>query len=260
MLGKYKITRLIATGGFARVYAATDTIEGIPVALKIPFAELIDEEVLDVFRQEVRLSARLDHPNILPVKNADFVEGQFVIVTRLGVETLESRLTRRISVLKALHLIEQMIAAVACAHEHNIVHCDIKPENLILFENDVVRLTDFGIAKVSRLTIEGSGTGTVGHMAPEQAMGRPNKRSDVFSLGLIMYRMLSGEWPEYPFDWPPPGARNLRRKRVHPAMIKLIRRAISPRPRDRFVDAVQMEEAYENVYPVALRNLQRRSR
>ena len=89
-------------------------------------------------------------------------------------------------------------------------------------------------------------------------MGRPNKRSDVFSLGLIMYRMLSGEWPEYPFDWPPPGAQNLRRKRVHPDLIQMIRKAISPRPRDRFADAVQMEERYEEIYKTALRNLKRK--
>lgn len=88
-------------------------------------------------------------------------------------------------------------------------------------------------------------------------MGRPNKRSDVFSLGLIMYRMLAGKWPEYPFDWPPPGAANLRRKRVHPSLILMIRKSIASRPRDRFADAVQMESLYQEVYPVALRNLKR---
>jgi serine/threonine-protein kinase len=260
MLGKYRIGKLISSGGFARVYSATDTIEGIQVALKIPFAEHVDDDMLALFRQEVRMVARLDHPNILPVKTADFVDHRFLIVSKLGQETLEDRLARRISVLKALHYIEQMISAVACAHHANIVHCDVKPANFILFGDDVIRLTDFGIAKVSSLTIEASGTGTVGHMAPEQAMGRPNKRSDVFSLGLIMYRMLAGVWPEYPFDWPPPGAANLRRKRIHPDLIKMIRKAIEPRPRDRYVDAVKMEEVYEKVYPIAVRNLKRRPR
>ncbi|MFT5299381.1 MAG: serine/threonine protein kinase [Mariniblastus sp.] len=260
IIGKYKIGKLLANGGFGRVYSATDTIEGIQVALKIPFDEYVDDEMLDLFRQEVRLVAQLDHPGILPVKNADFIDDRFVIVTRLGLETLESRMTRRMSVLKVLDYIEQMIGAVSCAHDSNILHCDIKPENFILFEGDVIRLTDFGIAKVSKMTIAGSGTGTVGHMAPEQAMGRPNKRSDVFSLGLIMYRMLAGQWPEYPFDWPPPGAINLRRKRIHPDLINLIRKAISARPKDRFVDVVQMEELYEEVYETAVRNLKRRPR
>ena len=259
-IGKYKIGKLIANGGFGRVYSATDTIEGIQVALKIPFDEYVDDEMLALFRQEVRLVAQLDHPGILPVKNADFIDDRFVIVTKLGLETLESRMTRRMSVLKALDYIEQMIGAVSCAHDSNILHCDIKPENFILFDNDVLRLTDFGIAKVSRMTVAGSGSGTVGHMAPEQAMGRPNKRSDVFSLGLIMYRMLAGQWPEYPFDWPPPGAINLRRKRIHPDLINMIRKAIAARPRDRFLDAVHIEEQYEKVYATAVHNLKRNPR
>jgi len=258
--GKYKIGKLIATGGFGRVYSATDTIEGIQVALKVPYDEYVDSEMLELFRQEARLVARLDHPNILPVKNAEFIDERFVIATRLGVETLESRLARRMSVEKALNYFEQMIAAVACAHDNNILHCDLKPENFILFPDDWVRLTDFGIAKVSKLTIEGSGTGTLGHMAPEQAMGRPNKSSDVFSLGLIMYRMLAGVWPEYPFDWPPPGASNLRRKRIHPSLIQMIRKAIAAKPRDRWVDAVQLESKYEETYPIALVNLKRSSK
>lgn len=260
MLGKYRIQRLIGNGGFAQVYSATDTIEGIRVALKIPFAHYVDNDLIDLFKQEVRLVSRLDHPNILPIKNADFIDGRFVVVSRLGDETLESRLERRISVRKSISFFEQMISAVAAAHEKNILHCDIKPGNFLIFDGETVMLTDFGIAKVSRMTIEGSGTGTVGHMAPEQAMGRPSKRSDVFSLGLIMYRMLSGKWPEYPFDWPPRGVLNMKRKRVHPELIRFIRKSIEPRPSDRFVDAIQMENRFEDVSRVALRNLDRKRR
>ena len=258
LLGKYKIQKLIATGGFARIYSALDTIEGVHVALKLPFSSLVDRDMLELFRQEARTVAKLDHPHILPIKNADFIEGQFVIVTRLGVETLDARIARRISAAKALNYFDQMISAVAWAHHENVIHCDIKPENFILFPEDHLRLTDFGIAKVSRLTVEGSGTGTVGFMAPEQAMGRPNKRSDVFSLGLIMYRMLTGAWPNYPFDWPPPSAIKLRRKRIHPELIALIRKAIEPRPNKRFASAVEMEQRYEKVYPLALRHLQKK--
>jgi serine/threonine-protein kinase len=260
MLGKYKITQLIGSGGFANVYAAVDTIEGGKVALKIPIGDFVDQEMLDLFKQEVRLVATLDHPNILPIKNADFIDGRFVVASRLGDETLDSRLKRRITVEKSFVFFEQMIAAVAHAHDSDVLHCDIKPENFIIFDGDTIMLTDFGIAKVSRMTIDGSGTGTIGHMAPEQAMGRPNKRSDVFSLGLIMYRMLSGYWPGYPFDWPPPGANNLRTKRVHPDMIAYIRKSIAARPNDRFVDAVQMESSFEPVLETALRNLKRKRR
>ncbi len=101
-IGKYRIERLIGSGGFGQVYAAVDTIEGIRVALKIPYDQYVDEDMLDLFRQEVRLVARLDHPNILPLRNADFIDGRFVVATLLGNETLQSRLERRISVEKSL--------------------------------------------------------------------------------------------------------------------------------------------------------------
>ena len=259
-IGKYRVERQIGSGGFARVFAAMDTIEGTKVALKIPYDQHVDEEMLDLFRQEVRLVAKLDHPNILPLRNADIIDGRFIVATSLGRETLDDRMQRRISVEKSLSFAQQMIAAVAYAHDCGIIHCDIKPENFILFDDDTLRLADFGIAKVSRMTVMGSGTGTVGHMAVEQAMGKPSMRSDVFSLGLIVYRMLAGAWPEYPFNWPPPKASNLRTKHVHPDMIALIKKAIAPLPRDRFADAIKLETEFERVYPIALRNLKKPKR
>jgi serine/threonine-protein kinase len=256
-VGKYRIEKLIGTGGFAQVFSAIDMIEGVRVALKIPFDQYVDAEMLDLFRAEVRIVAKLDHPNILPLRNADIINDRFVVATRLGSETLDDRLGRRLSVEKALFFTQQMIAAVSYAHESQIVHCDIKPENFILFDDDILRLTDFGIAKVSRITIEGSGTGTVGHMAPEQAMGKPSMRSDVFSLGLIIYRMLTGTWPEYPFVWPFPNANKLRSKKIHPDLIAIIRKCVAVKPRDRFADAVKLEEAFEAVLPKVIRNLKR---
>ncbi len=248
----------MAREGFATVFAATDTIEGIKVAIKVPHEHYVSDELLDVFRQEVRLAAKLDHPHVLALKDASIIDGRFVVVTLLGNQTLDDRLRKRLSTVKALEYAEQMISAVSYAHEFGLIHCDIKPDNFILFDDDHLRLADFGIAKVSRKTIEGSGTGTIGHMSLEQAMGRPSMRSDVFSLGLIIYRMLAGFWPEYPFDWPPPGAASLRRKSIHPDMIALIRKSISPRPRDRFSNAIRMEEQFELVYPKTLRHLRRK--
>jgi serine/threonine-protein kinase len=257
-LGKYRIERKLGDGGFATVYSANDTIEGIRVAIKVPHAHYVSSEMLELFRQEVRLVARLDHPHVLGVKDANIIDGRFVIITLLGNETLDERLARRMSVSTAYDLAEQMIEAVSYAHELGIVHCDIKPDNFILFDDDHIKLTDFGIAKVSRYTIEGSGTGTVGYMAPEQAMGRPSTRSDVFSLGLIIYRMLSGYWPVYPFGWPPPGAGNLRRKRVHPQIIRVLKRAMAPQPRLRYADAGRMNAAWQEAMPLARRLLRQK--
>lgn len=244
--GKYIIERRIGEGGFASVYQARDTIEGIQVALKIPHTHLMDSESLAMFRQEVRLAATLDHPNILPLKYADHIEDQFVIVTALGEETLDDRMTRRLSTSLALEFAGQLLEAVACAHEHSIVHCDIKPDNLLLFPDNRLRLTDFGIARVAYRTLQGTGSGTLGYVAPEQALGKPSFRSDVFSIGIVINEMLTGELPEWPFEWPMPGFERLRAK-VHPDLIELLRKSMELSANKRFADAAQMQAAFSRI-------------
>jgi serine/threonine-protein kinase len=150
-----------------------------------------------------------------------------------------------------------MLEAVAYAHDRWIIHCDIKPENLILFPGNRLRLTDFGIARIVLKTVKASGSGTVGYIAPEQAVGRPSFRSDVFSLGLIIYRMLTGYLPEWPYRWPPAGAERLRRK-AHPDLIAWLRKAIEADPRNRFQDGRQMLNAYQRIKPRTLRYAQAR--
>jgi eukaryotic-like serine/threonine-protein kinase len=242
-LGKYRIERRLGSGGFANVYAARDSIEGLRVALKVPHASVVNDDVLEQLRHEIRMSVRLEHPNILPLRFAGFYESEFIISLPLGDETLLERLSRRMSLDATLGLGRQMLEAVAYAHRQKIIHCDIKPENFILFPGNQLKLADFGIAKVAQRTVQGCGTGTVGYMAPEQAMGKPSFRGDVFSIGLILCRMFSGQWPEYPFIWPTPGHSRLRRN-LHPDLIDIIRRSIELNPRKRFRDADQMLKAY----------------
>lgn len=251
-LGKFRLDKRLGQGGFATVYAATDTLLGVKVALKIPSAELVSEQLVDEFRREVRLTAKLDHPHILPIRDASFIEGRLVIVSPLAERTLQDRLQKRISFESGYELLQQLLEAVAHAHLHGVIHCDIKPENILLFEDNQVRLADFGIAKAAQRTVCGSGTGTVGYMAPEQAMGKPSARSDVFSIGLLAYRMFSGQWPEYPFEWPFPGADRFRR-RAHPDLIAVIRKSLEIRPRDRYRDAGQLLSAWEKSRLKALR-------
>jgi serine/threonine protein kinase len=257
MLGKYRVERRLSEGGFATVYQAFDTIEGVRVALKIPHPKLVDNDVLSDFRTELRHAGRLDHPHILPLKDASFIDGRLVITFPLGERSLADRLRKRVSLPVACDLIEQLLEAAAHAHRHHIIHCDIKPENCILFPDNVLKLADFGIAKVAQKTVRGAGTGTVGYMAPEQAMGKPSLRSDVFSIGLIFYRMLSGEWPEWPYAWPPPNYSRVRR-RAHPELILFLRRAMDLDPRKRFRDAEQMLNVYLKLRPKAERFAARR--
>lgn len=245
-LGKYVIERKIDEGGFAVVYQARDEIEGIRVALKIPHLHLLTGAAMEDFRREVRLVAQLEHPNILPLRTAQYIDDHFVIVSALGLTTLEERISRRLPIDLALDYARQMLSAVAYAHSQKIIHCDIKPDNFILFEGNRLRLTDFGVAKVAQRTLRGSGAGTLGYMAPEQAMGRPSFRSDVFALGLVLYRMFSGHLPEYPFDWPPPGHRLLQKK-LHPAVIELMRRAMELGPARRYADAQAMLASFTRI-------------
>ena len=252
-LGKYKIERRLAEGSFANVYRALDTIEGNRVALKIPHDRLITSDVLKDFRDEVRLMARLSHPNILPLKDANFVGAHFVIAFPLGERTLADRMLSRMSLRTLLSYTDQMLAAVAYAHSHRVIHCDIKPENLILFADGRLLLTDFGISKVARRTVQGSGWGTLGYVAPEQALGKPSFRSDVFSLGLIFYRMLSGKLPEWPYEWPPPAFDRVRR-RAHPDLAAVVRKAMEVSSRKRYGHAGQMRAAFQRAKTQTLRH------
>jgi serine/threonine-protein kinase len=257
-LGKYRLERTLGQSLYSHVFQALDTVEGVRVALKVPHRQWVSTQVLEDFRREARMAARLLHPHILPLKNAEFIDGYFVIAYPLGERTLADRLQRRMSLATALRFAEQMISAVAHAHQHRIIHCDVKPENFILFRDNTLRLTDFGIAKVAYQTLRASGSGTVGYVAPEQAMGRPGFHSDVFSLGLILYRMLAGHLPEWPYEWPPPGWERLRR-RVHPAFLDFLRRAMAVDPRKRFANAVVMLRAFRRIKSRALRYSRRRA-
>ena len=226
-LGKYRIERRISEGPIAAVYEAFDTIHGLNVALKIPHESSMSEHFLADFKREARLAHRLEHPNILPIRDASFIADRFVIAMPLGESSLSSRMRKRLSTESALALIEQALAAVAHAHRANVIHCDIKPDNFILFPNNQLKLTDFGFSKVAQHTLRASGSGTVGYIAPEQAVGRPKFQSDVFSLGLLIYEMLSGYLPEWPYDWPPPE-------------IKRVREKLGPKLADRLVERVQL--------------------
>lgn len=245
-LGQYRIESRIASGGFADVYRAYDTVEGIRVALKVPQLEVVDRATLDTFRREVRLVAQLDHPNILPIKTAGTIDGRFVIVTPLGIENLADRMSRRMARGTALSFMEQMLEGLACAHRRRIAHLDVKPENLLLFPGNRLRLADFGLARVVLRTLAASGSGTVGYLAPEQAMGKPGLRSDVFSAGLVLWRLMSGRLPSWPYDWPFPGHAKAEAG-WSPALIRLVRKATAVREEGRFANANLMLRSFERL-------------
>ena len=243
-IGKYRILGRIASGPLADVYRAFDTIHKIRVALKIPKSG--DHSGEEEFLHEVQVAARLKHPNILSVLNASYIDDHFVIAMELGSESLAERIERRMSTARAMELASQALAALAHAHEHRIIHCDIKPENFILFPGNQLKLADFGFAKISLRTLKASGSGTIDYIAPEQAMGRPKFQSDVFSMGLVLYRLFSGKLPEWPFNWPMVGHDRLK-LRVRPEVAEVLRKAIQLDPAKRFRDAMLMQAEFERL-------------
>lgn len=243
-VGKYRLKRRIGKGGFADVFRATDTVQRLEVALKLPRRH--DEDELADLEYEVRVASELSHPNLLPVLNADYVDagrrGEVLVVAYpLGDCSLSTRVKRPVSTLEAIEIIQQILLGLQYAHEHSIVHCDVKPCNVICFPENIVKLGDFGLCKRADGSFQTSEPGgTLGYMAPELAMGYPSPRSDVFAVGIIAYEMLADTSPEWPFDWPPP-----RIGSIHdgaPELVEVLRKSLEPDSRKRYASALAMLE------------------
>jgi hypothetical protein len=210
-LGPYEIVSPIGAGGMGDVYQARDTRLGRDVAIKVlPVEFAADPERLRRFEQEALAVAALDHPNILALYDVGTHEGSPYIVTELlEGESLRERLSGgAMPVRKAVELAVQIAQGLAAAHAKGIVHRDLKPGNVFLSKDGVVKILDFGIAKlvaprslaepaqattVVEATEAGTTLGTVGYMSPEQVRGQSvDHRTDIFSFGCVLYEMLSG--------------------------------------------------------------------
>lgn len=243
-IGKYRLLKRLGEGSFGEVWKAEDRVEGVKVALKIPQGEWATKEHQKIFQNEVKMVAKLDHHNIVKIKNADVVGPHFIIVTPCGKESLEDRLRRPKSFRFTVSVMSQILNALAYAHRHKIIHRDIKPENVILFDDGTARLTDFGIAKIVEKTqVRGEGTGTIGYMAPEQAYGLTSFASDVFSTGILFYELLTGRLPPWPFEWPYPAHKKLERK-LPSLLLHFLKKATAFKPARRYPNAIVMEQAW----------------
>lgn len=240
-IGKYKLLKKLGEGGFGVVYKAYDEIEGLHVAIKIQDPSQTSEDLLRYFKREIQLLSRIEHRNILKFKNADLYEGRLFLVSELGLGSLAERSKRTIRFDFALNVLRQILAALIEVQKNKIVHRDIKPENIILFPEKVVKLGDFGIAKVLERVGGGTATdaGTHGYFAPEQIFGKPSYSSDIFSLGLVFYEMITGVLPRYPFRWPLAGKEKFQR-RVPVRLRGVVRKALSFDEKDRYPDARSM--------------------
>src|SRR6516165_7558378 len=205
--GRYEILGELGRGAMGVVYRAVDPVIGRNVAVKtIRLTEqgtgLTRPELLSRFQTEARAAGLLTHPNIVVVYDAGEEDGLYYITMELVVgKSMQAIFDSGESfpVPRILRILEQTCAALQFAHERNIVHRDIKPANLMLTADDTVKVTDFGTAKILQFGTVQQTThvmGTPSYMSPEQVKGRPvDGRTDIFSLGVVLYEMLTGEKP-----------------------------------------------------------------
>ena len=196
IIGKYKILSTIGSGGFGTVYLAEDTWIDKRVALKVPHKQTVDfGELL----REPRLLASLNHPNIVTILTAEKQENVFFIVMEfVPGETLETVIAREgaLDLPRALDYTCQICNAVDHAHRHGVLHRDLRPSNVLVAENGMLKVADFGTSRF--LEIAAHGTTVIGsppYMAPEQFHGKAVFASDVYSVGVTMYQMVTGELP-----------------------------------------------------------------
>lgn len=201
--GRYEIQEIIGVGGMAVVYKAYDNIDDRIVAIKILKDEyLTNEEFKRRFKNESKAIAVLSHPNIVRVFNVSFGDRiQYIVMEYVNGITLKEYIEQQgaINWKEAVHFMGQILAALQHAHDKGIVHQDIKPQNILLLQDGTIKVTDFGIARFSRVdtnTTSDKAIGSVHYISPEQARGEvTDDKADIYSVGVVMYEMLTGQLP-----------------------------------------------------------------
>src|ERR1700755_2769974 len=270
--GRYEIVAELGRGAMGVVYKATDPVIGRPVAVKtIKLSEqgtgLTRTELIARFQTEARAAGLLTHPNIVVVFDAGEEDGLYYITMELVEgKSLQALLDsgQAFPLPRVLRIMEQTCSALQFAHERNIVHRDIKPANLMLTRDDTVKVTDFGTAKILQFGTVQQTThvmGTPSYMSPEQVKGRPvDGRSDIFSLGVVLYELLTGEKPfpgqsittviykivnEEPI---PPRTLN---PSIHQGLSDIVMRALAKEPEVRYQSCREFLEDLRNYRAVA---------
>jgi serine/threonine protein kinase/Tfp pilus assembly protein PilF len=278
---RYRIEEEIGRGGMAAVYLAEDLKHGRKVAIKVLIPGTGQAYEPQRFLREIRIAARLSHPQILPVHDSGECDGLlYFVMPYAGCETLRDRLTREgsLPIDAALRITRAVALALGYAHRLNVIHRDIKPENILLQEGEPV-VADFGVATAISaaggdnvyITDRGFAVGTPAYMSPEQASGERDLdgRSDLYSLACVLFEMLSGQPPfsgssaratmaRHAIE-PAPSIRTLR-PTVPLAVEQALQRALAKAPEDRFATMAEFCEALVTPVPYVAPSSGERSR
>jgi serine/threonine-protein kinase len=259
--GRYQVVRKLGAGGMANVYLAEDQELGRRVAIKIlNDRHAGDEQFVERFRREAKNAAALSHPNIVSIYDRGEAEGTYYI----AMEYLDGRSLKELIIQRgpapvtvAVEYARQILSALRFAHRHGIVHRDIKPHNVLVDAEGRVKVTDFGIARAgaSQMTEAGSIVGTAQYLSPEQARGTDvDQRSDLYSLGIVLYELLTGVLP-FNGDTPVeiamkhlstvPEAPSAKRPEIPRDLDLIVTRALAKDPDDRYQDAEEMDADLE---------------
>jgi serine/threonine protein kinase/Tfp pilus assembly protein PilF len=273
-LGSYTIHGLLGSGGMGEVYRARDGRLNRDVAVKVIPEKLADNpEVLARFEREAQSVAALSHPNILAIHDLGREDGvSFAVMELLEGETLRDRMSRsELSSSKILEIVLQICGGLAAAHARGIVHRDLKPENVFVTTDGLVKILDFGLAKVQPdscsqesetaaptlgLSQPGAVMGTLGYMSPEQLRGHPvDQRTDIFALGVVLYEMVTGEQPFQGGSSADVMSAILREEpqalsdaaaQVSPAFERVVMRCLEKEVHERFQTVLDLRFALEN--------------
>jgi eukaryotic-like serine/threonine-protein kinase len=260
LAGRYAIERELGQGGMATVYLARDLRHERLVALKVLRPELAASLGPERFLREIKLAAQLQHPHILPLHDSGEASGfLYYVMPYIEGESLRGRLARRgeLPVHDAVKILIEIVDALAYAHEHGVVHRDVKPDNVLLSGRHAL-VTDFGVAKAvseatgrQQLTTEGVALGTPNYMAPEQAIADPgiDHRADIYAVGIVGYELIVGHPPfagrpaqeilaAHVMQPPPPLC--TQRPACPPALEAVILRCLEKRPADRWQSADEL--------------------
>jgi eukaryotic-like serine/threonine-protein kinase len=265
--GRYRLGSLLGAGGMARVYLASDRVLQRQVAVKVlspPYAQ--DPSFVERFRREARSAAGLSHPNIVAVfDSGSDADEHYLVMEYVAGQSLAELLAAqgRLAPRRAVELTVEVCAALAAAHTQGLVHRDVKPANVLVGDDGRVKVTDFGIAKAAAATtLTGTGTvlGTAAYLSPEQAQGEPvDARSDLYSLGCVLYELLSGSPPfGSGADSPqvavasrhlhqPPGPPSAHNPQVDASLDAVVLTALAKDPAHRYQSAIELQDALKQV-------------